>query len=66
MEPIFITTVVKYGTSLALVIPKPLLEQLHIGRGDLMIFGRFAEGQFSARRVTDKEIETLRPEEVKI
>ena len=66
MEYTYITTVVEHGNSYALIIPKPLMEQLKIERGDRMVFGLFAEGQFSARRLTDKELRNFKPREIKI
>lgn len=65
MENVNITKVIKVGTSLGIIIPKALLTDLEIQRGDHVVFGLFSEGQFFVRRLSTNELRTLRPQVVK-
>jgi len=66
MENVNITKVIKVGTSLGIIIPKQLLTDLNILRGDHVVFGLFSEGQFFVRRLSVNEVQQLRPQLIKI
>mgnify|MGYP001574047238 CR=1 FL=1 len=61
MENLYITKVVRVGSSIGIITPKGLMKQLGIERGDHVVLGLFATGQFSVRRLTERELNDLRP-----
>lgn len=60
------TKVIKVGTSLGIIIPKSLLTDLNILRGDHVVFGLFSEGQFFVRKLSTNELRQLRPQVINI
>lgn len=56
--------VITVGNSLAIVIPKSILNGLKIERGDRVVFGVFDENQFCVRRVTDEELRKMQPKDL--
>ena len=66
MEHVDITKVLKVGTSLGIIIPKRILTSCGIERGDHIVFGLFSEGQFFVRKLSQKELQHLRPQIIKI
>lgn len=66
MENVNITKVIKVGTSLGIIIPKALLTDLNILRGDHVVFGLFSEGQFFVRKLNVNELRQLRPQVITI
>lgn len=58
--------IVRVGSSLGIIIPKFLLKQQNVDRGDTVVFGIYGERQFFFRVLTDKEIQAIIPPQVKI
>lgn len=59
-----IVKVIKVGNSLAVVIPKEIASGLKIKRGDQVIFGVFNENEFCVRRITQKQLQDLKPNDI--
>ena len=60
METIYITKLVKIGTSEGVIIPKEILNGFHWQRGDQLVFG-FAQGdQLFIRRLSDYELQNIK------
>ena len=66
MDKVYTARIMRVGSSLGLIIPKPLLKQLNIERGDTMVFGAFSDGVFAFRRVGDQELRIFDPPIIKI
>lgn len=60
MEELYITKIVKVGTSKAVVIPTNVLEGLGWQRGDRVIFTFAGQDQLIVKRVTDEDIRKLK------
>lgn len=56
METIYMTKLVKIGTSEGVVIPKEILNGYHWQRGDLLVFGFMANDQLFIRRLSNDEL----------
>lgn len=56
MEQIRITKVIRTGTSLCIVIPKEILQALHIERGDQVIVRPYSDGTFIVSKITNQEL----------
>lgn len=65
MERLYTSKIIKTGTSLALVIPVPVLRGLGFARGDILVFGIYEAGSFSCRRIRHDEIRSLKPADIK-
>ena len=66
MENVVMTKVIRVGTSLGIIIPKTLLQQLDIQRGDTVVYGCYGPGQCLVRRLSEAELKHLRPREINI
>ncbi len=60
MENLYITRLIKNGTSLAIIIPKDILKAVGLQRGDLVVFKDYGVNQFSVRWLTGKEIKEIK------
>lgn len=60
MEPIRITKIVRSGSSLAIVIPKEILQAVHLQRGDQIIVCPHSEGTIVLRKISNEEILKLK------
>ena len=60
MENLYFTKIIKVGDSCAIIIPKGILSGVGLQRGDTILFGQFAPGQFSVGMVSDKKIQELK------
>lgn len=61
-----ITKIIRVGSSLGVIIPKLVLDQLFIERGDVVVFGFYGDKQILIRALTEQEVRQLKPTEVKI
>lgn len=66
IENMLVTKVTKQGSSLGIVIPKPILTELNICRGDYLVFGGYAPDQLCARRLSADEIRQMKPKVIKL
>jgi len=62
MQTIFLTKLTKQGTSLGVIIPVNILNALHWERGDILVFGFSGVDQIFLKRITDLELEKLKPQ----
>lgn len=51
------------GNSCAVVIPKNILEALHIERGDQVSFGVYSDDVICIRKISHRELLNLKPKE---
>ena len=65
MHNIKIGKITRLGTSLALVIPKPILKSLKMQRGALVVFAVYDENIFAVRKLSYGELQEIKPEQVK-
>lgn len=61
MERIYLTKIVKIGTSLGVVLPKEILAACMWDRGDYISFGVIAGPTLVARQLSDQEVKRLKP-----
>ena len=61
MEYLQTSKIIKNGTSLAVVIPKPILKALSLERGDQVMFGIVGDGVLVIRKVTEEDIKKWKP-----
>lgn len=66
IENVLVTKVTKLGSSLGIVVPKPILTELNICRGDYIVFGGYAPDQFCARKLSADEIRQMKPKIIKL
>lgn len=64
MERIRITKIIKSGTSLAVVIPKSILEALELQRGDQVVFGIVDSKTIAIRKVSGEELKAIQPPQI--
>lgn len=64
MQTVFITKLVKQGTSLGVIIPKRILNTYNWQRGDVFCFGFSGGDQISIKRITDTELERIKSNEL--
>lgn len=64
MERVRITKIIKSGTSLAVVIPKSILNALNLERGDQIIFGIIDDKTIALRKISAEELKAIRPPEI--
>jgi antitoxin component of MazEF toxin-antitoxin module len=57
MEYLKTSKIIKNGTSLAVVIPKPMLQALHLDRGDQVMFAIIGEGILAIKKVTAEDLQ---------
>lgn len=62
MESFFITKLIKVGTSQGIVIPREILDAYKWERGDVLVFGFAGTEQLLVKRVSDVEIQKLKPQ----
>jgi antitoxin component of MazEF toxin-antitoxin module len=60
MERVRITKVIKSGTSLAVVIPKSVLEAVELERGDQVVFGIVDDKTIAIRKISGEELKAIR------
>lgn len=60
MESIYITKLVKIGSSEGVVIPQTILKSYNWQRGDMLVFGFAAPEQLFLKRLTDMEIRRIK------
>lgn len=60
MENLYITKLVKCGSSLGIIIPKQILRAVEMQRGDTIIFGKFEKGSFRVTQIYDAEVRALK------
>ncbi len=61
MKSIFITKIAKKGTSLGVIIPTEILNAYNWQRGDVLIYGFAGGDQIYLKRLTDMDIERMKP-----
>ncbi len=61
METFYITKIIKVGNSYGIIIPQEILNGFHWQRGDHLIFGFGGTEQIFLKRLTDKDMEKLKP-----
>jgi len=61
MESVFITKILKIGTSHGVVIPAEVLRGYHWQRGDFLIFGFAGNEQLYLKRLSDVDLQKLKP-----
>ncbi len=64
MQTVFLTKLVKQGTSHGVIIPKRILDTYNWQRGDVFAFGFSGGDQISIRRITDIELQKLKSDEL--
>lgn len=57
-------TVIKVGTSLAVILPADVCRALGISRGDAVTLGIFEQNTIVVRRLTNEDLKTLRPQQI--
>ena len=62
MQTIFITKLSKQGSSLGIIIPMSILRAYNWQRGDLLVFGFAGAEQLWLKKMTDKDMEMLKPD----
>lgn len=62
MQTVFITKIIKVGSSQGIVIPIPILHGMKWNRGDFVVFGFGGNDQILLRRLTDKELRDMKPD----
>lgn len=62
MGTIYLTKISKIGTSQGVIIPKPILNAFRWQRGDALVFGFQGDDQLFIKRLTDIEINQLKPQ----
>lgn len=62
MQSIFITKIIKVGNSFGVLIPQEILNGYHWQRGDFVIFGFAPNDQLYLKRLTDLEINQIKPD----
>lgn len=66
MQNLYVSKIIKVGTSKAIVIPVDIMKSLALERGDLIVFGVYKVGQFICRKLSPFEVENLKPREILI
>lgn len=61
METIRITKIIRTGNGLCVVIPKNILQALHMERGDQVCFGIIDDYTLAIRKITSKDLSILKP-----
>lgn len=61
MENLYTTKIIKTGSSLAIVIPKPILAAMMLDRGDQVIFSVIQGPTLIIRQLSETEIRRLKP-----
>lgn len=64
MEFLRTTKVIKTGTSLCVVIPKPILKALGIERGDQIAFGVYADNTIMLRKLSPEDLSMIKPDPI--
>jgi len=64
IQSVFITKLQRNGNSLSIVIPREILKAFRWERGDMLIFGFAGVEQLFIKRITDKELQELKPKEI--
>lgn len=64
MERIRITKIIKSGTSLAIVIPKSILEAFKLERGDQVVFGYIDDKTIAIRKISSEELQVILPPQI--
>lgn len=62
MQTLYITKIIKVGSSQGIVIPIPILQGMKWERGDYVVFGFGGNDQILLRRLTDKEMREMKPD----
>lgn len=60
-QTVFISKITKIGNSHGITIPQNILNAYNWTRGDVVIFGFAGGDQLYIKRITDKELEQLKP-----
>jgi len=61
MESVYITKLVRIGTSEGVVIPQNILQAYHWQRGDFLVFGFAGADQLFLKRLTDEDMKRIKP-----
>ncbi len=64
MQAIYFTKITRLGNSCAVVIPVNILNAYNWQRGDTLVFGFLGTDQLFLKRLTDKDMERLKSNEV--
>lgn len=64
MQTIFITKIIRVGNSLGVLIPSEILKGYHWERGDILVFGFAGQDHLYIKKLSDKEINDLKPNEI--
>lgn len=64
MENIILTKVTRTGNSLTIVIPKNVCTALNIQRGDQMSFGVYSDDVICIKKLTQRELQNLKPKNI--
>lgn len=60
METIYMTKLVKIGTSHGVIIPTEILNGYHWQRGDFLVFGFAGADQLFLKRLTDLDLQKIK------
>lgn len=64
MEALYLTKLVKMGSSHGIIIPKQLLTGFKWERGDSLVFGLGVDNQLFIRRLSNEEIIKMKPHDI--
>lgn len=56
MEKLIITSIIKTGNSLCVVLPKNILHALKLERGDQVVFGIYDENSLVIRKLSNADL----------
>ena len=59
-----IRKIILTGTSLGVSLPKNILKAMELKRGDYITYAIYHGGIFTARKLSDAEVEFLKPREI--
>jgi antitoxin component of MazEF toxin-antitoxin module len=63
MNTLRLTKIIKVGNSLAVVIPKDILNALSIERGDQVSFGVYSDDVICIRKISQRDLLNLKPKQ---
>jgi antitoxin component of MazEF toxin-antitoxin module len=61
MQSVFISKILRIGTSEGIVLPRNILNALKWERGDFVVFGFAGNEQIFIKRMTDEDMRKLKP-----
>lgn len=64
METVFISKILKVGTSHGIILPREILNGYKWQRGDYVIFGFAGPDQLYIKRLTDIDMQKIKPQNI--